>query len=66
MSSREENQLVVDEYTFYVGRYMAVKHDDALQMLGEKVFALMMSDKVRCHGPTVDTVFPWNVVDYLA
>jgi hypothetical protein len=36
-----------------------------LDLLGENRFNELTNDKIRCLGPTKDTVYPWNVVDYL-
>lgn len=63
---REEAQRVVDGMTFRTDKnFAAVTHSGARLLLGDERFDLMMNDKIKCKGPTADTVYPWNVVDYM-
>lgn len=62
---RAEAQKIVDTYVFKVEQYRAVSHMDALKLLGENRFGRLMDDAIRGVGPTKDTIYPWNVVDYM-
>ena len=56
---------IVAPYTFRVGQYAAVSHEDALALLGEDAHARLMGDPIRKLGPRPGTVYPWNVEAYL-
>lgn len=66
MLSRVEAQIAVDNVTYHVGVFAAVSHKDCLRLLGESRFSLLVADPVRNLGPVPQTVYPWNVVDYLS
>lgn len=61
---RIEAQLLVDRITARVGVYGAVMRIDAQRLLGEEVYSQLLSNKVKNLGPTPDSIYPWNVVDY--
>lgn len=54
----------IDAYTVMFGPFKGVLHLDARRILGDELFDCMMADKIRCKGPTSDTVYPWNVRAY--
>ena len=63
---REYAQRLVDAVTDRRSQYAAVTRDDALDLLGGDRMDILLTDKVRNLGPTADTLYPWNVVDYLS
>ena len=62
--TRDEAIAIVDQITFRVEQYRAVSWLGAQLLLGDAVHELA-NDPIRCKGPTVGTVYPWNVVDYI-
>lgn len=62
---RDVAQRLVDRVTTQIDQYLAVRHDDAQQLLGDVRFAAIMRDRLRRLGPLPNYVYPWNVVDYL-
>ena len=68
MDYRVRRAIAADEVqlaTVEVNGYQAVDKLDALRLLGEERLAELLADKIRCLGPTKDTIYPWNVIDYL-
>lgn len=59
-------QQCVDAVTFKVEQYSAVSFDDCLRLLGTIRFLAMRSDPIRRLGPVAETVYPWNLVDYMS
>ncbi len=49
----------------FVEQYAAVALDHACQILGIVVYHRMMTNPIRCLGPNGESVYPWNVVDYM-
>ena len=63
---RSEAQAIVDAVTFMVEQFKAVDFSDCIRLLGPERFLLLRSDPIRRLGPKSETVYPWNLVDYLA
>jgi hypothetical protein len=63
--TREEAYALVAKCTFRIGPFKAVTLISCQQLLTESAFKRMQKDPLRKHGPSKDTVYPWNVVDYL-
>lgn len=63
--TRTEAEALVRPYVFRVGQYAAVKHIDAMVLLGEFGLESLLRDRVRCLGPVNSTLYPWNVADGL-
>jgi hypothetical protein len=63
--SRDEATVVVHQLIVTIDGYAGVPLAEAEKVLGEARYAAMMADKIRSKGPTTETVYPWNVVDYL-
>lgn len=62
--TREEATAIVAKHEFRIDQYRAVSHASCVELLGE-TFAVLLRDPIRKLGPTKDTVYPWNVIDYL-
>jgi hypothetical protein len=65
MKTRAEFYEAVSIYSTQIRGYAAVRHADAKALLGDEWFAKLMADKIRRLGPTDNSVYPWNVTDYL-
>jgi len=66
VSRRREAEAVAAPYVFlHNGCYAAVLHAHCRELLGSR-FDLLLQDPVRKQGPTPDSVYQWNLVDYLA
>jgi hypothetical protein len=65
MKVKYSSEDPIPRATHKVNGYSAITHDDAKSILGELLFERMLADKVKGIGPTPDTVYPWNVRDYL-
>ena len=63
--TREQAQKIVDERTFYVGHCKAVSFESCRLLLGADRFLMLLDDPIRNKGPQAQTVYPWNLVDYL-
>jgi len=61
---RNEAELAVSEVEIKVNQFRAVTDQSARDLLGEK-YEWMTGDPIRRLGPTDDTFYPWNVVDYM-
>lgn len=60
----------VDVYTELVkskisAEYGGITHEAAAELLEQEFFDKMMLDPIKRMGPTKDTVFWWNLRDYL-
>lgn len=64
--TRSEAQSVVDSVTFMVDQFKAVDFADCIRLLGPERFLMLRSDPIRRLGPRPETVYPWNLVDYLS
>ena len=64
--TRPVAQQMVDAVTISVAQYKAVGFCDCLQLLGPERFLTLRSDPIRRLGPKSETVYPWNVIDYLS
>jgi len=62
---RKDAQKIVDEVTIKVNQFKAVSLEDCLRLLETQKFLLLRQDPIRRAGPSKETVYPWNVVDYL-
>jgi hypothetical protein len=62
---RIEAEAVVATHIVMVEQYQAVPRSVAEELLGVERYGRLLRDKVRNLGPTADTVYPWNVVDYI-
>jgi len=62
--TRHEANAIVEQIAFRVDQYAAVSWLGAQLLLGEHVHELA-NDPIRCCGPTINSVYPWNVADYL-
>jgi hypothetical protein len=66
LMTREDAHRMVDPVTILIAEtYQAVSMEDAAELLGDRL-AMLLDDPVRKHGPTPDTIYPWNIVDYLS
>ena len=63
---REEAERQLAPYVRSIAQYSCVTKCDAQKLLGDKTFAVLLADKIRGVGPTEDTIYSWNVVDFLA
>jgi len=63
--TREKAESLVAPHIFRVKQYQAVSHADAKMLLGGEWFDKLLRDRIRCLGPTSDTIYPWNVADAL-
>jgi len=62
--TRDQANLIVEGHTFMHEQYQAVSYDSCRQIIGDRI-DLLLSDPIRCKGPTKETVYPWNLVDYM-
>ena len=63
--TREQATAVVAPHVIMVKQYQAVPKTVAFQILGDERYLRLMADKIRNLGPNEETVYPWNVVDYV-
>jgi hypothetical protein len=64
--NRQEAELLVAPHIFNVEQYQSVSRNDVLEMLGEELYGnKLLRDPIRNLGPTRETIYPWNVIDYL-
>ena len=64
--TREEAQRRVDGHTFLFNGIKGVSLYSCGQLLGDRL-DLLLADPIRNKGPTIgETIYPWNVVDYLS
>ena len=63
--NREEAQVKVDAVTYLIDQYKAVSTEDVLILIGAERLEQMQHDPIRKLGPTAETFYPWNVVDYI-
>jgi hypothetical protein len=42
-----------------------VTHSNARALLGDEKWERLQKDRVRFLGPTANTIYPWNIVDYM-
>jgi hypothetical protein len=64
--TRDEAKELVAPFIVYQGEYQSVQLKDAKSLLGDERFERLLHDPIRRLGPAIGTVYPWNVVDYLA
>ena len=64
--SRDKATEVVECCTNRVGLYKGVDVSHVKQLLSEESFERLQKDKIRFLGPNQNTIYPWNVIDYLA
>ena len=62
---RDKAQVLVNSITFKVKQFKAVSKEDCRRLLGER-YQLLVQDRIRNLGPDKDTIYPWNLVDYLS
>ena len=63
--NRSDAERIAAPFVQQINQYQAIPYDSVKQLLGEETFATLLADKVRGCGPTRDTIYPWNVIDYL-
>ena len=63
--TRSDAEKIVAPLIQQIGQYQAVSLAAARQLLGDELFESLASDKVRGCGPTRETIYPWNVADYV-
>lgn len=63
--TRPEAQAAVDAATIKVDQFSAVLKSEAATLLGEARYTSLMADRLRSAGPNAETIYSWNVVDYL-
>ena len=57
-------QRAVDLVSFRLNQYSVVSKENATELLGDDLTDLM-SDPIKSKGPGSNTIYSWNVVDYL-
>lgn len=63
--TREQATECVSRHEFRIDQYRAVPRSLAKKLLGLR-YELLLIDPIRNIGPTKETVYPWNVIDYLS
>ncbi len=63
--SKEEALKIVEEHIVVHDQYRVITKEDCLKLLGSYRFEILAKDRMRSGGPTPDTFYYWNVVDYL-
>jgi hypothetical protein len=63
---RQAAQDRVKSITFKAGVFSAVGFSECLELLGPERFLMLRSDPIRRLGPEKETVYPWNLVDYMS
>lgn len=63
--AREKAQQIVLPYIKQYEQYHCLSLEDARTILGPTYFDIMMADKVKNLGPIKNTIYYWNVIDYL-
>ncbi len=62
--TRDQAAEIVSCHTFMHEQYKAVSFYSCHQLLGDR-FDLLLKDQVRNKGPTAESIYPWNVIDYM-
>lgn len=62
--NRQQASVIVEGHTVMHNQFQAVSFDSCRQILGDR-FDLIRADPIRGKGPTADTIYPWNVIDYM-
>jgi hypothetical protein len=69
LSDRSKAQEIVENYRCKFEQYSVVTAEDALMLLGDYRFNLLLNDKIRGVAPatlpTNSAFYYWNIVDYL-
>lgn len=63
--TREEADAIVNQHVFQVDQYQAVRREQAMAIIGDVRYERLCNDRVRNLGPNDETLYPWNVSDYL-
>ena len=63
---RSEASAMVDAVAILVGPYKGVGLEQVESLLGVDRTTRLLADPIRRLGPNTETVYSWNVVDYLA
>jgi hypothetical protein len=45
--------------------FKGIDDEDSKKLLTSQAYAAMKKDPIRKLGPTVDSTYPWNIVDYM-
>ena len=63
--SRPEAQELVRPHVRMINQYQSIPRCLVIGFIGYDEYMRLEKDPIRRLGPTEDTVYPWNVVDYL-
>jgi len=65
LQQRANAEQLVKSKLETTSKYSCVSYTNCTFLLGRLRFEALLADPIRKHGPTKDTVYSWNVVDYL-
>ena len=63
--TRDEVLFVIEPFIETIGNYQCIPLATVEALLGKERAAALLKDPIRKLGPTKDTIYPWNVADYL-
>jgi hypothetical protein len=64
--NRDKAEEFTKQVTVDIRGFKAVAKSDAKKLLACERYRLLMLDPIKRVGPTNDSIYPWNVVDYLS
>lgn len=64
--NRDKAEEYTKQVTINIRGFKAVLKDDAKKLLACERYRLIMLDPIKRIGPCADSIYPWNVVDYLS
>jgi len=62
---RAEAEATVRPLIIQFAQYQGVQLDEIAKLLSVEQYAKLIDDPIRGIGPTRDSIYPWNVIDYL-
>lgn len=65
ISERAIAEAGVAPHIRVINGFQCVTSNDVFSLLGADRYARLISDPIRGRGPTTDSIYPWNVADYM-
>lgn len=62
---RVKAQKVIEESIKIINGLKGIDDQDAKKFLTDEAFLAMKKDPIRKLGPTTETTYPWNILDYM-
>lgn len=64
--NRDKAEEYTKEVTIDINGFKAVLKSDAMKLLACERYRLLLLDPIKRIGPSKDSIYPWNVIDYLS